>query len=169
MEENNMNQEKESDGGKAVQGDEVHGDKVMGDKVGGDKVGGDKITVGNVSGTGVAIGRGASATVTQGVSGAELAQLFSVVYQQIEARRDDPDVDKEEIQEQVQKIENEAANGEEANPSKVERWLNGLLQMAPDIFDVTVATLTNPIAGVATVIRKVAQKAKEESGRDFSE
>jgi hypothetical protein len=84
---------------------------------------------------------------------------------QIEARPADPDVDKGEIQNQVQNIEKEAAGGEEANPSKVGRWLNGLLEMAPDIFDVTVASLVNPVAGVATVIRKVAQKAKEEAGR----
>lgn len=162
-EQDNTDQRKESDAekaGKVVHGDEVHGDRVMGDKVGGDK-----ISFGDVKGIGIAIGRRASATVTQGVSVAELAQLFGVVYQQIEARPDDPDVDKEEIQEQVQKIEKEAAGGEEANPSKVERWLKGLLAMAPDIFDVTVATLANPIAGVATVIRKVAQKAQEEAGR----
>ncbi|MCB8922545.1 MAG: hypothetical protein H6662_13245 [Ardenticatenaceae bacterium] len=43
----------------------VAGDFVGGDKVEGDKVTGDKITVGNISGSsGVAIGRGAAATVT---------------------------------------------------------------------------------------------------------
>jgi hypothetical protein len=35
--------------------------------------------------------------------------------------------------------------------------------MAPDIGEVVLASLTNPAAGIATVIRKVAQKAKEES------
>lgn len=43
----------------------VAGDYVGGDKVAGDKVEGDKITVGDISGSsGIAIGRGASATVT---------------------------------------------------------------------------------------------------------
>jgi hypothetical protein len=42
------------------------GDVIQGDKVGGDKVGGDKISVGNVSGSGIAIGGGASASVTTG-------------------------------------------------------------------------------------------------------
>ncbi|KAA3664168.1 MAG: hypothetical protein DWQ04_07080 [Chloroflexi bacterium] len=41
----------------------VHGDQISGDKVGGDKVSGDKTKIGNISGSTVAIGRGASITV----------------------------------------------------------------------------------------------------------
>lgn len=98
-----------------------------------------------------------------GGAGNELARLFSGVYRQIEERPEDPDVDKEDLAETVQKIEQEAAKGDEANPTKTERWLRFLGQMAPDILDVTVACLTSPIAGVATVIRKIAEKAKEEA------
>ncbi len=67
-------------GGAYVGGNQtVQGDMIQGDKVGGDKVAGDKISMGNISGSsGIAIGRGASATVTtQQSSGAELAQLFA--------------------------------------------------------------------------------------------
>jgi hypothetical protein len=144
---------------KVVHGDEVHGDKVLGDKVGGDK-----ITVGDISGsTGVAIGRGAQSTVTQGLGSDEIARLFAEVYQQIKARPEDPDVDKAELTDTVQKIQAEVAKSEEANPNKVERWLKTLAGMADDIFEVTLACLTSPAAGIASVIRKVAQKAKEES------
>jgi hypothetical protein len=142
----------------------VHGDGVRGDKVMGDRVSGDKITVGDISGSmGVAIGRGARATVTQGLGGEDIARLFAEVYQQIKARPEDPDVDKAELTDTVQKIQGEVAKGEEANPSKVERWLKTLAGMADDIFEVTVACLTSPAAGVAAVIRKVAQKAKAEA------
>lgn len=148
-------------GDKVVHGDEVHGDKVLGDKVGGDK-----ISVGDItSSTGIAIGRGAQATVSQGLGGDEIARLFEAIYQQIEARPADPDVDKEELTETVQKIEKETAKGDAANPSKVERWLKTLALMASDIFDVTVACLTSPVAGIAAVIRKVAEKAKEKAGQ----
>jgi hypothetical protein len=144
----------------------VHGDEVRGDKVTGDKVGGDKIQVGNISGSsGVAIGRGARATVTQGLSGDEIAKLFDSVYQRIEARPEDPTVDKEELTETVQRIEAEVAKGEAANPTKVERWLRTLAGMADDIFDVTAASLVSPAAGIAAVIRKVAAKAREEAGQ----
>jgi hypothetical protein len=133
---------------KVVHGDEVHGDKVLGDS----------------GGKGIAIGRGAQATVTEGLGGDEIARLFAAVYQRIETRPGDPDADKEELTETVQKIQQEVAQGEQANPSKVERWLKNLALMASDIFDVTVACLTSPVTGIATVIRKVAEKTKEEAG-----
>lgn len=139
---------------------------VHGDEVRGDKVSGDKITVGNISGDGaVAIGRGAEATANQGVGGADLTALFQAIYRQIETRPADPNVDKEEVTGTVQKIEQETAKGEQANLTKVERWLGHLAEMAPDILEVTVATLTNPAAGVATVIRKIAEKARPEAGQ----
>jgi hypothetical protein len=94
----------------------------------------------------------------------DLARLFAQIYQQIDARPEDPDVDKEELTETVQKVEQEAAKGEEANPTKVERWLKFLGNVAPDILEVTVACLTNPLAGVGTVIRKIAEKARAEAG-----
>ena len=147
-------------GDKIVGGDEVHGDKV-----GGDKVGGDKPALGDISGAGVAVGRGAQAAVTHGLGGDEIGQLFGAVYRQIETRPPDPDVDKGELAETVQKIQGEAARGDEANPNKVERWLRTLSLMAPDIFEVTVACLTSPAAGVAAVIRNVAQKARGEAGQ----
>jgi hypothetical protein len=138
------------------------GDYVAGDKVLGDKVGGDKVTVGDVSGsTGIAIGRAGQATVTQGLGGDEIARMFVAIYQQIEARPEDPDVDKKDLAGTVQKIQDEVGKGAGANLNKVERWLETLAGMANDIFEVTVACLANPVAGVAAVIRKVAEKAKE--------
>jgi hypothetical protein len=115
-----------------------------GDHVHGDKVGRDKIS---------------------GVTGVDLTQMFRDIYQRIEARSADPNVDKEEVKDSVQKIEQEVKKGEEANPSKVERWLKTLKDMAPDIGDLTIACLTNPAVGVAMVIKKIAEKAKAEAGK----
>src|SRR6266545_7698448 len=139
------------------------GDIVSGDKIGGDKVTGDKITVGGITGSsGIAIGRGARATVTTGLSGSEAAQLFQAIYAQIQARPEDPSVEKDEIKGKVETIEQEAKAGAQANEGKLGRWLRELAGMAPDIFDVTVACLTNPVAGFAEVVKKVAAKAKAE-------
>ncbi len=85
-----------------------------------------------------------------------------MIYQKIESRPPDPLVEKEEITDQVKRIENEVAAGEKAEPAKVERWLRNLAAMAPDILDVTVAAITNPAAGIYLAIRKIAQKVKEE-------
>ena len=124
---------------------------------------GDTISVSGIQDSNVAVGRGASVTVTQGLTGEDLSKLFTQIYQKIEARPPAPDVDREELQGTVQDIEKEVQKGEGANPNKIERWLKTLASIAPDILEVTLATLTNPAAGIATVIRKVAEKARQEA------
>lgn len=123
---------------------------------------GDTITVGDITGsTGVAIGRGARATVTTGLGSPDLARLFVDIYRQIEARTADPDVDKEEVVDTVKRIEQEAAKREAASEAKLGRWLQALASMAPDIFAVTVTALTSPGAAVSTVVKKMAEKARQ--------
>ena len=120
------------------------------------------ITTGDIQGTGIAVGHGAKAIVQQYAStGTAIADSFRPIYEQIDKREEDSDVPKAEIAETVKKIENEVAS-QDPNPNKVERWLKFLASMAPDIFDVTAATLVSPIAGVAEVIRKISQKARED-------
>lgn len=96
----------------------------------------------------------------------ELSQAFAQIYKQIEDRPSDPNVDKEEIQEQIEKIEKEAQKGEHAHEGRLKRWLGTLGEMAPDIFDVVISTLTNPMMGATTVVQKVAQKARGNALRD---
>ncbi len=128
-----------------------------------DQIGGDKISIGNISNSqGVAIGRGAQVKVQSGIGAKEIAELFIPIYQHIDSRPPDPLVEKEEITDQVKRIETEVATGEKAEPSKVERWLRNLATMAPDILEVTLGALTSPIAGVSLAIQKIAQKMKEE-------
>jgi len=132
------------------------------------ETGGDRFEVGNISGSNVAIGRKAQVKVTQGLSGDELGSLFERVYQRIQSRLEDPNVDKDEINNTVQNIEKEVSKGEEANPNRLERWLKILAYMAPDILDVIVAALLNPGAAVGEVIRKVVAKARQEAGNPGS-
>jgi hypothetical protein len=145
--------------GKRVEGDSLPRDKSGGwgdvRPVGDGLIGGDRSA--NV---GFAIGDGAQRTGTIGVTGGEPTQLFGSIYEDIEARPEDPDVDKEELVGTVKKIEKEAAKGDKANANKVGRWLRFLADMAPDIKKVTAAALANPAAGVATAIRKIAEKAQ---------
>ncbi len=119
---------------------------------------------GGVSGTGIAIGVKAQAQVQQGSSAHNLAQAFAHVYAAIGARRIDPDVDQAELVEIVQKIQAEAEKGDAANETKLTRWFTTLAAMAEDIVEVTAAALLSPQAAVATVARKVAEKAKQLTG-----
>lgn len=111
---------------------------------------------------GAVVTAGRDAQVTPLATSEQIRALFEPILQQIRARPDDPNVDKDEIVQHVEKIRDEAAKGEQANPSKIERWLRFLLGMAPDIWDVVVKTLANPLHGLAEVARKVAARAREE-------
>ncbi|MBN1485180.1 MAG: caspase family protein [Chloroflexia bacterium] len=105
---------------------------------------------------------GHDATVTQGATAEQIQALFAPILQQIERMPPDPDVDKDEIVETVEKIRDEAAKAEDANTRKVRRWLRFLVEMSPDIWDVVVKTVANPVYGFAEAVRKVAKRAQEE-------
>ena len=96
-----------------------------------------------------------------------LAAKFLEIYQQIDRRPEDPNVDKDEIARTVKDVETEAGK-DEPNTSKITRWLSSLTNMAPDILPVAVASLLDPSAGVATGVCKIAQKILERSNSDYS-
>jgi len=100
--------------------------------------------------------------VQQGVSGADLAQLFAPIYEQIQASQE-PDVIKSTVTEQVQKVEQEAGKGEHADAEKIEGWMTVIGRMVPDILEVVASTLASPVAGIATTVKKIAEKAKAQS------
>jgi hypothetical protein len=136
--------------------------------VGGDVVGGDKITTGNISGTSVAIGRDAKA-----VGSPDLAALLTQWQAQMEAKIDaQPNVsadDKKDLKEHVGKIQAEAAKGEQADPSRLEKLINTLAVIGPDIFDVAVTTLVNPLGGIGLALKKIGDKAKLERSKQSAE
>src|SRR5690349_8074026 len=103
----------------------------------------------NISGKNVNIGgnvAGGDQHITYGISGGELAELvkqFQQINQRIEKLPVEPDV-KEDLAKNVQRIEEEVKKGEQADPSKVERWLKFIAGMSTDIAEVIGATLLNP-------------------------
>ena len=118
-------------------------------KIGGDVVGRDKVT-----------GAGSEAEA--------LARIFDDIRICIEKRPDDPNVDKQELNDTVTKIEQEAAKGDAANGEKVKRWLTFLASMADDIFEVTVSTLTSPVLGISKAIQLIAKRARDEYSKQPS-
>ena len=115
-----------------------------------------RVTVG-----GDLVGRDKTTTIGPKGKGDDLEKIleqFSQIKQKIDQRTEDPDIDKAELRTLVENIEQELKKGESANPNKVKRWLKFLAEMADDIFQVTVATLTHPVAGVAKAIQLVAQQ-----------
>ena len=118
---------------------------------------------GTISGSVIAQGTNAHANVQQTTlsDSKELSSLFEKLYQVIQSRQDDPNVDKEELSDTVQKIKEETAKGDQANPSKISRWMENLNKMAPDIVDVVLASLGGPVSGVAAALKKIAEHAQE--------
>ncbi len=123
---------------------------------------------GNISSGGIAFqgGRHKNITINQpaGPAAGEIAALFNNIYKHIEARPPDPNVEKEEIIETVQKIQEEAAKGEkEANETKLTRWINSLNDLAPDIIDVALASLGGPVSGITAILKKIADRARQQA------
>jgi hypothetical protein len=103
---------------------------------------GDIIRTGDISGSGIAIGRGAQAHV-QGAPPAarSVAALFAPVEAAIRQRPDDPIVTKDELLATVRWIANEVAQGAQASEQRLIRLLRTLATTAPDIFASVVTIL----------------------------
>jgi hypothetical protein len=135
-----------------------------GNVVQGDQVGGDKIDVGNISGSqGIAMGRGARATVTthqQGSVAEAIAVAFARLYQAV---NESPATaaQKAVAQQAVEKLEQEARNGERAEETEVQQWFDVLNTVLPDVAEVAIDTFLNSAEGVSTIFRRIATRVEE--------
>ena len=100
---------------------------------------------------------------TVGLSGPEIAALFQPIYAAIEARPNTPAQDRADMAAEVEEIQAEVAKGDEADEGFLARRLRNLKRMAPDILEVVLATLANPLAGLGKVAEKVAKKMQAEA------
>ncbi|MDD2922120.1 MAG: toll/interleukin-1 receptor domain-containing protein [Anaerolineales bacterium] len=124
--------------------------------------GGDKFTISITGNSNVAaIGRGARATVNQGGGlDAEMEAWRKQMEKKISGLQNLYPEDKSALNQQVEQIAREVEKGAQADASRVERLVNTIAAMAPDIFEVAVATLVNPLAGVGLVAKKIGDKAQ---------
>jgi hypothetical protein len=56
-----------------------------------------------------------------------------------------------------------AQKNERIHQGCMSRRFHNIVRMAPDVLDVVVAMLTNPLAGLGVAVKKIAEKAKEET------
>ena len=112
------------------------------------------VRVGNVSdvsgSVNVAGGNITTHHITTGLSAAEIKQLFDGLYAKIETRPETPSADKEDLKAEVKEIQatvTEAAKkNEKVDEGFLSRRFRNIARMAPDVLDVIVATLGNPLA-----------------------
>ena len=124
--------------------------------------------ISDVSGTvNIAGGDISTHQTTTGLSGPEIEGLFDSLYSKIETRPQTSPAQKEDLKAEVQEIQitlTEAIEkNREVDESFLSRRFRNIARMAPDVVDVVVATLANPLAGLGAIVKKVAQKAKEEA------
>lgn len=86
--------------------------------------------------------------------------LFAEILEKIEQLRDTPAEDKEDLKVNIADIKAETEKEEQADPSFLARRFRNIERIAPDIADVVLTTLSNPLAGFATVVKKIAERAR---------
>ncbi len=125
------------------------------------------ISVGNLSNisgsVNIAGGNIATHQTTTSLSAAEIKTLFDQLYAKIDARPNTPATDKEDLKAEVKEVQaavTEAAKeNKKVDESFLVRRFRNIARMAPDILDVVVAMLANPLAGLGVAVKKIAEKA----------
>lgn len=101
-----------------------------------------------------------------GLSPAQLRDVFADLYQDIDERIGSRPVVKEDLIAEVRAVEetvNAAAQKKETvDEGFLSHRFRNIARMAPDILDLMVAMLANPLAGLGLAVRKIAEKAKED-------
>ena len=104
---------------------------------------------------------------TTGLNTAEIKQLFDQLYTAIETNKKASPTDKEGLKAEVKEIQSTVTEAVQKNEKVDESFLvrrfRNIARMAPDVLDVIVATLANPLAGLGVAVKKIAEKAKEET------
>lgn len=83
---------------------------------------------------------------------------FAPVYHALKENTTVPPKTKKKVEADVRQIEKEVKKGEAAKVSFIQQRLENIQKMAPDIADVVIAALQNPVAGVSVALRKVLAK-----------
>jgi hypothetical protein len=129
------------------------------------------ITVGDISGMSgnlnVAGGNITTHSTNTVIHEAELRKAFDQVYETIDSRPEMNAAVKEDLKSEVQEIQTVVTEAVKKNEQVEEGFLSrrfrNIARMGPDVLDVIVATLGNPLAGVGVAIKKIADKAKEDT------
>ena len=129
------------------------------------------IKVGNISdisgNINIAGGNITTHNTVNGLSVADINQLFDGLYASIDSNVKVSPVIKKDLKADIKDIQFTVADAAKKNEKVDEDFLTrrfrSIARMAPDILDVVVATLGNPLAGLGVAVKKIADKAKEDA------
>jgi hypothetical protein len=107
---------------------------------------------------------GRSNKYSNGLNGDEVFKLFNSLFVTIDQHSKLSKNDKADLKEEIQEIRQELTKKRQADEGLIMRRLRNSGRMAPDILEVTLATIINPMAGFGVIAKKVAEKAKASAG-----
>ena len=91
----------------------------------------------------------------------EAARLFDNLFKTIDRHQKLSNEDKSDLKTEIEELRQELNKKDKANESFLMRRLRNIGRMAPDILEVTLATIINPVLGYGVIAKKIAAKAKE--------
>jgi predicted transport protein len=99
-----------------------------------------------------------------GLDGEDVKQLFDTLYTTIDVKTNLTKADKADLKQEIEELRQELTKKAQADETFLMRHLRNIGRMAPDILEVTIATITNPVAGFGMVAKKIAEKFKASTG-----
>jgi hypothetical protein len=122
--------------------------------------------ISDVSGNINVAGGNITLQTTSGLSAVDVEQLFDQLYAAIEVRPGTSPAAEEDLKADIGEVQAALTQAVVKNVMVDEDFLcrrfRSIARMAPDILDVVVATLANPLAGLGVAFKKIAEKAKGE-------
>ena len=90
------------------------------------------------------------------------SKLFRPIYETLDKPKKYPEQKREKIKKYVAEIQGEVSKGKKhVDSSYVEKRLINIAKMAPDILEVTLGVIANPVIGLGMLAKKISQKASE--------
>ncbi|GAB4500270.1 MAG: hypothetical protein OHK003_19760 [Anaerolineales bacterium] len=92
----------------------------------------------------------------------QLSPYFEIIQQAVEKSESLAPTEKEDVKAELQEIQTAL---EEPKPDEtfLTRRFRNIQRMAPEIAEIAIETLKNPISGVAEVVKRIAKKMAEEA------
>lgn len=95
-----------------------------------------------------------------GLGSEEVKNLFDALFVKIDKQSKLNEDEKADLKTEIKELRDELAKNDQADETFLMRRLRNIGRIAPDILEVTLATITNPIAGFGLIAIKIAEKTR---------
>jgi len=119
----------------------------------------------NIAGGNINIDETSTVHYSEGVD--VVLEVLAETFENIQKRPDTSPAQKANLEGEIQEIEMEVKKKKSRKGYLAQRF-NNVGRMAPDILDVILASLGNPVSGIGMTIKKIAEKAKIEAEKTQS-